>query len=175
MELILIIMIAISLSMDTFSLALAYGTINMQKKQKYMLSMLVGIFHFIMPLIGMLVGNFVLSIIKIEPSIIVGIILIFIGFQMFVENFKEEEIKNMKIYDFFLFAFAVSIDSFSVGLTLRTISQNHLISPFIFAFFSMIFTYIGLSIGNKVQKLLGKISEIIGGTILVIIGLTYII
>ena len=175
MELILIIMIAISLSMDTFSLALAYGTINMQKKQKYMLSMLVGIFHFIMPLIGMLVGNFVLSIIKIEPSIIVGIILIFIGFQMFVENFKEEEIKNMKIYDFFLFAFAVSIDSFSVGLTLRTISQNYLISPFIFAFFSMIFTYIGLSIGNKVQKLLGKISEIIGGAILVIIGLTYII
>ncbi len=175
MELLLVLMIAISLSMDTFSLSLAYGTLNMPNKQKYILSIIVGIFHFLMPLIGLLIGSYILYLIKIDPDIIVGIILIFIGFQMVVENFKaENEIKIMKIADLFLFALAVSIDSFSVGLTLNTITENIFISVLIFAICSFLFTLLGLFIGNKVQKSLGKIATFLGGIILIIIGVFFI-
>ena len=176
MELLLVLTIAVSLSMDTFSLSLAYGTLNMPKKQKYLLSIIVGIFHFFMPLIGFAIGSYILNLIKIDPEIIVGIILIFIGFQMVAENFNEEnEMKCMKMLDLFLFAFAVSIDSFSVGLTLNTISQNYIFSVSSFAFCSFIFTLLGLTIGNKVQKSLGKITTSFGGLVLVIIGVFFII
>ena len=176
MELLLVLAIALSLSMDTFSLSLAYGTLNMPSKQKYMLSVVVGCFHFFMPLIGLAIGSYILNFIKINPEIIVGIILIFIGFQMIAENLKEDnEIKSMKIIDLFLFAFAVSVDSFSVGLTLNMVSENYLFSSLCFAFCSFSFTLLGLVIGNKVQKSLGKIATSIGGVILIIIGLFYII
>ena len=52
-----ILLIAISLSMDAFSLALVYGLLIYSKKRKLLLSIIVGIYHFFMPLIGMLFGN----------------------------------------------------------------------------------------------------------------------
>ena len=53
----LVFLMAISLSMDAFSLALAYGTLGMSNKDKIILSLVVGIFHLIMPLLGMLVNS----------------------------------------------------------------------------------------------------------------------
>jgi putative Mn2+ efflux pump MntP len=56
MNLFIILVIAISLSMDAFSLSLAYGTLDIDKKNIYTLSIIVGIYHFFMPLIGYFVG-----------------------------------------------------------------------------------------------------------------------
>ena len=60
------------------------------------------------------------------------------------ESFKKEEIVIMKPLDIFLFALAVSIDSFSVGLTLNNINKNYLLSALIFSLISFSFTYLGL-------------------------------
>lgn len=176
MEILLILLVSVSLSMDTFSLALVYGTLNMSKHQKYILSSLVGIFHFFMPILGMILGTYILSVIKINPNVLVCIILLFIGFQMILETLKcEEEIRGLNIVDFLLFSFAVSIDSFSVGITLPTISNNYFVSITSFAICSFAFTLFGLIVGSKVQKLVGKIATTLGGVILIVIGLFYII
>jgi len=141
MELLLVLVVAVSLSMDAFSLSLAYGTLGIPKKQILLLSFIVGCFHFFMPIIGMLIGTSVLNIIKINPDIIVFIVLLIIGIQMIFDSFSEnEDLKVMKTLELFLFAFAVSIDSFSVGLTLTNISSNYILSVIIFALCSMIFT-----------------------------------
>ena len=57
-----IILIGISLSMDAFSLALAYGISGITKKEIIILSLIVGIFHFCMPLIGLALGIFIENI-----------------------------------------------------------------------------------------------------------------
>ena len=57
LKIITIFLIAVSLSMDAFSLALIYGTQGITKKDKVLLSLIVGIYHFIMPLIGVTIGN----------------------------------------------------------------------------------------------------------------------
>ena len=77
----------------------------------------------------------------------------------------------MKLPEFFLFAFAVSIDSFSVGITFTKSIKNVLISPLIFALTSFFFTLIGLLLGNKIERLVGKLSTIIGGIVLMMIGI----
>ena len=56
---IIIFLIAISLSMDAFSLSLAYGIEGINPKNKIMLSFVVGIYHFIMPLIGLIFSNII--------------------------------------------------------------------------------------------------------------------
>lgn len=170
----LVFLIAISLSMDAFSLALVYGTFGIDRKNKFILSIIVGMYHFVMPLLGMFIGELILSLFKFDTDILVSFILCFIGIQMLISSFKNEEnIKGLSFGDFFLFGLAVSIDSFSLGITLPNLNAGTIISPLIFALSSFVFTFIGLSIGNKIEKLLGKIATTIGGVILTIIGLCF--
>ena len=170
----LVIIIAISLSMDAFSLALAYGTLNLNKKDIYKLSLVVGIYHFIMPLLGLFLGNIILKYVN-NPNIIVFLILFIIGIEMIYETFKEEDIKNIVSFrQILLFGLAVSIDSFSVGIGLNVISKNYLYCSIVFSLFSLSFTYFGLILGKKISSIIGKTSTIIGGLVLVIISFIYL-
>lgn len=171
MNFILVIVIAIGLSMDTFSLSLVYGTLGMSKREKYVLSFMVGIFHFFMPLLGFYFSSLVLKFVNIDFDVLVCLILSFIGLEMVIGSFKDEV--NLNVSSYFLFALAVSIDSFSVGITLNG-SDNIIIGPLIFCLMSFIFTLFGLFLGGKTYKLFGKISTIIGGVILILVGLFYI-
>ena len=170
----LVFLMAISLSMDAFSLALAYGTLGMNKKYKIFLSIIVGFYHFVMPLIGMFLGEVILSLFKFNYDILVALILGFIGIQMIVDSFKgNDDVYELKLADLFLFGLAVSIDSLTLGITLPNLGVNKILSPLIFALVSSLFTFVGLSIGNKIEKILGKIATIIGGVILTLIGILF--
>ena len=171
-----IIVIAISLSMDAFSLSLAYGTLNLDKKNIEQLSTIVGIYHFIMPLLGLSIGKIILKIIPLNPNIIVCIVLTFIGLEMIIDTFKKEnEIKAMNIKELLLFGLAVSIDSFSIGIGLEVLTKNYMLCALIFSISSAIFTYVGLILGKTISKIIGKISTLLGGITLIIIGIIYIL
>lgn len=170
----LLFLIAVSLSMDAFSLALAYGTLGMSKNEKILLSSIVGMFHFFMPLLGILFGKIIFNFIGFNSNLLVAGLLSFIGISMIISIFKENDVvKKMKVPDFFVFALAVSIDSFSVGITLLDMNVNPILAPFVFALVSGSFTFFGLHLGNKIEKLLGKIATVIGGVILTIIGISF--
>ena len=175
MNIILVFLIAISLSMDAFSLSLAYGTISLSKNDIKLLSVIVGAYHFFMPILGMLIGNFILNVLKINDNLLVFVIFLFIGISMIIESFKKgEKVKKLKITEMILFGLAVSIDSFSIGIGLNAISNNFLICSIIFSITSFVFTYIGLVLGNKLNQLIGKVATFIGGITLIILGIIYI-
>lgn len=171
MGLIGVFIIAMSLSMDAFSLALAYGMVMNNKIEFLFLSCIVGLFHFFMPLIGYSIGNYI----NIHSNLIVFLILFFIGFDMFMQSFSDEEdVKKISISSFFLFGFAVSIDSFSVGFTLQSIYTSYVICLLLFAFCSFVFTFIGLFLGNKIGKSIGKGATILGGIVLIVLSFCYL-
>ena len=74
--------------MDAFSLSIVYGTLNLSKKIKNYLSVTVGIFHFIMPLLGSLLGLFIVNHIISNPDILVAIIFTILSIEMLF-NIKE--------------------------------------------------------------------------------------
>lgn len=175
MSFLIVLVIAVSLSMDAFSLSLAYGTLDLSKKNIQKLSIIVGIYHFVMPLIGLFVGNAILKFFPVAPNLIVTIVLCFIGLQMVIETFKNgEDMKIMSLSELLLFGLAVSIDSFSVGIGLNAINNNFLLCSLLFSLSSFCFTYMGLVLGKKVNHLIGKASTFIGGIVLIIIGIIYI-
>ena len=175
MKILTVFLIAVSLSMDAFSLALIYGTTGLNRKNKIILSLFVGAFHFIMPLIGLNIGGLIINKIIINPSIFVGIILSLIAIEMIVSSFKEKEIKILlTIPGYLLFALSVSIDSLTTGFGLNVITNKYILASSIFSLTSFIFTFIGLYLGNRLNDKYGKISTIIGGIILLIIGILYI-
>ena len=176
MYLIIILTIAVSLSMDAFSLSLAYGTFGLSKKQMFKLSTIVSVYHFFMPLIGLMVGKIFLKVFPINPDLIVFIVLGFIGFQMIIESLKNENIeKKTSFFELLIFGLAVSLDSFSVGIGLGSISSHYIICALIFSVSSFVFTYLGLTLGKIVNHIIGKIPTIIGGLVLIIIGIIYLI
>ena len=168
------LLVGISLSMDAFSLALIYGTQNITNRSKIILSVIVGVYHFFMPLLGLFFGGVITNYLVINVNILVAIIFLVIGIEMIISNLKDKEEKLfLNVPGFFIFGFSVSIDSFTTGIGLNAINGNYLEVSIIFCLVSGIFTYLGLIFGNKLKSYFGKVSAIIGGIILIILGIYY--
>ena len=170
-----IIIIGVSLSMDAFSLALIYGTYGMDIKNKILLSVIVGIFHFVMPLIGLFFGNIIFNYYMFNVNLLMGIIFSIIGIEMIVSSFGDGDKKVfLSIMGYLLFGLSVSIDSLTTGIGLGAIGDNYIQVSGTFMVISGLFTYIGLSFGNKLSDKFGKYSTIVGGGILIILAITYL-
>jgi manganese efflux pump family protein len=169
------ILIGISLSMDAFSIALLYGTLEMPKKKMYLTAIVVSIYHFFMPLFGFLLGKIVINILVFDPNVIVSIIFFIIAIDMIISTIKEEkELILLDLIGLLLFGFAVSVDSFSTGIGLKLITNNIIQTVMIFSILSGIFTYAGLKLGNKLNRRYGKYSTIIGSMTLIGLSLYYL-
>lgn len=174
-EFVTILTISVALSMDTFSLSLGVGTMNLSKKKSLELSIIVGIMHFIMPLLGILIGTSILRFFQLNSNLMLGMILIFLAGQMLYDLFlKEDPTINLNIFGMFFFAIGVSIDAFSTGLGLSAITSNIIPAMIIFSITSFIFTLLGLFIGKYASKLLGTYASIFGAILLMIIGIFHI-
>ena len=166
-----ILIIGISLSMDAFSLALIYGIQGMTKNEKIYLSLIVGIYHFIMPLIGLIFGTILSNINLISIDIVAMLILIYIGIDLIISNSKKEERLEISKIGFLIFGLSVSIDSLTIGIGLKAVTNNFFLSSITFSLTSLIFTYLGLSIGNIIGSKIGSYSKILGGIVLIIIAI----
>ncbi len=175
MPIFILIVIGISLSMDAFSLALLYGTQNLERKTINILSIVVGIYHFIMPILGYILGNKIFEYIKINSSILIGIIFIAISIQMILSINKEENIKTeLNMITILIFGLIVSIDSFTIGIGFSSIYKNIIEGGIIFSLISAFFTYLGLNLGTKIATKYGSFTTLIGSIILFCLGLHYI-
>lgn len=175
-EIISILLIAIALSMDTFSVSLSLGTTNINLKKGLIMCLLTGIMHFIMPLGGMIIGNYIFKYSLFNPDFFLGIIFLVLASKMIYDIYYEkEEIFNLNYLGIFLFSISVSIDAFTTGIGLLAITNKIILATFIFMIVSFIFTLSGLLLGKYINKKIGKISTIIGILILLIMAIHLII
>ena len=175
MSVLIILLVAVSLSMDAFSLSFAYGMMNFSSKKMLLISISVGIFHFFMPIIGIVFGRFLEGIMSFNVKLITVLVFIGLGIEMLLSVKNDKEINDLNgLLSIILFSLAVSIDSFLMGINLGINNTNIFLSPIIFMLISGLFTYIGLLLGKKINSILGNISTIIGGIILIILGLFYL-
>lgn len=171
-----VLLIGISLSMDAFSLALIYGTYGINKKNEILLALIVGLFHFFMPLSGYLVGSFVSIILSSSMNYFVSIIFFIIAIEMIISSFSNKDIKILNnLLSYILFGLSVSIDSFTTGIGFDYICSNYYFVSFIFMLCSGGLTYIGLVIGNRINLKFGNISCLIGSVILFMFAIYYLI
>ena len=175
-ELLILLIIGTCLSIDAFSISTVIGIYNPSIKKILSASITVGIFHFIMPLLGYIISYQLNKILPINTDLILGIILILISLQMCIEYIKpsKKEITLNKL-GIILFAFGVSLDSFSVGLGIKAITENLFLASTIFSLVSFSFTFLGLTLGKYINKFLKKYSYLIGTIFLFTIGLIFLL
>lgn len=166
---------AIGLSMDAFSLALAYGTTKIPINKKVLLSITVVIFHFFMPRLGALIGTELLLNYIAKANYLVGIIFLILAIEMLLSRKEEKTGSITNMISIILFSFTVSIDSFSVGIAL-SLTTTDINSPcIIFALISTLFTFLGVELGSKIAYKFENKAEYIGIIILLILGIKYLI
>ena len=171
-----IILIAVALSMDTFSVSLSLGTANIEIKKGILLSTVIGIMHFVMPLLGVFIGNFLLKIVPFKHDYFLGVIFLILAFKMTYDLFIENNEKiDMHFLGIFLFSLGVSFDAFTTGIGLLAITNKIFLSTTIFFLISYLFTLFGILIGKYVNQKIGKVSSIFGIIILIIMSLYLII
>lgn len=171
-ELAPLFIMALALGMDAFSVGLGMGLIKLRFRQIFYIGIIIGVFHIWMPLSGMLIGRLLSDRFGTIATFLGGGLLILLGLQMVMASFKKDEKPLITPVGFGLivFALSVSLDSFSVGLSLGIYGAKTILTVVIFGVVSMVLTWIGLLIGKRVQNWLGSYSEALGGSILLAFG-----
>lgn len=171
-------LMAFAVGMDAFSVGLGMGMIPLRLKQIMKIGLTVGLFHIWMPLAGMIAGKLLSEQLGVFAVYTGGILLILIGLQMFIGSFKE----NGDDYRFkpagfglLLFAVSVSVDSFSLGLTLGLFDAQAFTALSLFGIFATVLTWAGLLSGKKITGMIGKYSEAFGGSILLFFGIKLLV
>jgi manganese efflux pump family protein len=175
-EIITLFLMAFALGMDAFSIGIGMGMLPLRFKQIYKIGITIGLFHMIMPLMGMVLGKMLSEHFGSIAQMIGGILLVILGVQMVYASFKNEEEPLVTPIGFglIIFALSVSLDSFSVGLSLGIFGTRTLLTIFMFGFMSMLLTWVGLLVGRRFYTWLGSYSEALGGCILLAFGLKII-
>lgn len=177
-ELATISTMAFALSMDAFSVGLGIGMMFIRLKRIALISGLTGLFHMMMPFIGITIGKMLTVHFGEFAVIFGGCLLIAIGLSMIRSSFQFE--KNLTFISpygigLFLFPFSVSIDSISAGLSLGMFGAKTFATVVIFGLVSTVLTMSGLVLARKFHRVFGKYSMALGGIILLTFGVKMIV
>ncbi|ERI07002.1 hypothetical protein HMPREF0083_04899 [Aneurinibacillus aneurinilyticus ATCC 12856] len=178
-ELITLLMIGVALGMDAFSLGIGMGMRGIRLLTILKVSVTIGIFHIVMPLIGIGLGLFLTSYVGNVASYIGGLILVMLGVHMLWNVFFSGEEKSPLLKTTFwgllLFSFSVSLDALSVGFSFGLFRVNVLLAVLIFGVLGALLAATGLLVGRRVGGWLGGYGEVFGALILLGFGLKFLL
>ncbi len=171
--------IGLALSVDAFMLSLVFGSTFKRKTESIITSLIVGLFHFLMPLFGYFLASIVFiqinlsSYLESKINYIAFIILCILGIMMLLKKDNNEKFNICNLINKCLFAFSVSIDSFLTGIAFTTIDHIHIIvAALLFSLVSCSLTYIALTIGKKTaQKLLNSRLDYYAGLLMILLAI----
>ncbi len=168
-----LLLLSFALGMDAFSVALGMGMQAVRLKHAFWAGITVGIFHMIMPGLGMELGHWLSGNVSTWAALAGGILLFGLGIYTIFASIAEKHSTAYTITGagLWLFSLSVSIDSFPVGFTLGLRHTAVFLSILTFGMMSMVLTWAGFIVGRRAGRLLGTYSELLGGSILCVLGL----
>lgn len=175
MSLITLLLLAVALGTDAFSMCLGIGMTGVRRRQILLISFTVLVFHILMPLAGWYIGELAGSIIGSAAAIAGAVILIFLGARMLRDVLKKEpgsppKVALVNTWGLLLLAASVSMDALSVGFTLGTQKVNLILAAGVFGLVAGLMTFGGLCLGRVLGRVVGERAQLVGGVILIGIG-----
>ena len=171
-----ILLIALGLAMDSFSVAIANGlatkTFKITKALK--ISVFFGFFQAIMPIIGWYAGVHILDLISDFDHWVAFFLLIFIGSRMIYESIRKKSntiVSSLSIKVLLILSIATSIDALAVGLSLSLLKVSIIIPAIVTGVVTFLLSFFGVYVGGRFGRVLKNRVESLGGLILVAIGL----
>ncbi|MBP1992577.1 manganese efflux pump MntP [Paenibacillus eucommiae] len=173
-----ILIMAIALGMDAFSIGIGIGMRGIRLRDVLKISIVVGLFHILMPLMGMFMGQYVSSLLGNVATAMGGLLLILLGCHMIYSSFRGGNVPSFDHRTFWgllIFSLSVSIDSFSVGVSLGMFATDIMLTMLLFGAFGGLLSIAGLMLGRHMGSWIGDYGEAIGGIILLAFGLKFLL
>ena len=171
-----LLLIAIGLSMDAFSVSICKGLTTKQFSWRMALvcGLWFGGFQALMPIIGYFLGAQFQEMIEAYDHWIAFGLLFLIGANMIREAVwgkEESQDGSLGFKTMLLLAIATSIDALAVGVSFACIRVKLWSSVIVIGLTTFAFSVLGVKIGNVFGSKYEKSAEIIGGIMLILIGL----
>lgn len=173
-----LLLLAVGLSMDAFSVSVCKG-LGMHKVNwnvALALAVAFGGFQAGMPVIGWALGSQFLWLIEPVDHWIAFFLLAFIGGNMIREALSGEEeddggpVDHVDLPELLMLAIATSIDALTVGIAFASLSVNIWASVALIGVTTFAFSIAGVLIGNQFGMRYQHPAQIAGGIILILIG-----
>ena len=170
-----IILIALGLAMDSFSVSITRGFTSTKTKmsiEALKVGFFFGAFQAIMPIIGWLAGLSIIDLISGFDHWIAFGLLALVGIRMIYESLTTGSRKiatSSSLKVLIMLSIATSIDALAVGLSLSFLEESILIPAIIIGIITFSLSFLGFYIGKKLGNYFEKIG-ILGGIILFVIG-----
>ena len=156
------------------SLAAAAAGFTKDARAKFRLSFHFGLFQFLMPVLGWILGIRFVSHFKAFDHWIAFFLLAFVGIRMIREGMdkssaipQKDPSKGMTMV---MLSVATSIDALAVGLSLAMLDINIWYPSVMIGVITAGMSLAAIKIGTKLGLMFGKRMEIFGGFILILIG-----
>jgi putative Mn2+ efflux pump MntP len=186
-QLITIIFVAVVLGLDAFSLALGYGMRGISRKNIFKFTLIITLYHILMPFIGIRIGLAAGKLLGIWAARLGGLALAYIGFEMLVKGYREIKTEtmtfaearasfasatqnNIKGRDMLLLGFLVSIDALTAGFGLGTLRVSVPFTCLIIGIVAGIMSLTGFLGGRLISRIVGSYAQIAGALILLILA-----
>ena len=167
--------IAFSVSMDAFAVALCCGLNDHEKplKTALLLALVFGGFQALMPLSGWSVLYPFAGYFKTIGPYVTLVLLNGIGIYMIYEAFSgddDENVKELTMKYIFFSGIAVSLDALGIGASLA-VNQQKIGMPILFmGTFTAVISFAGYYTGRFLGHLFERKLEFLGGTAIILIG-----
>ena len=173
-----IAMLAVAIGFDAFSLGIGIGMKGFRYRQMLALSVIIGVMHMLFPIIGIYAGKLMSGMLGILATYIAGGVLIFLGINMILNAFGQKEqspIRRITFISMLAIGISVSLDSFSVGLSLGMLTNHQWVTVILFGVAGLCMSLAGLLLGKSVRHTIGEYGEALGGVILTVFGVYFIV
>ncbi len=180
MDFALLLIVALSLSADSFTVSLGLGASQCRVGGRGVaLALMVGVMHALFVVCGVLLSKGVVEYIA-EYSGWIGFgVLVFLGVRMIVERIRDKQNNpEMLCYLNSLYiAVAVSLDAFAVGgaLELMGFEFELWIVALVFGVVTMGSVIVGLVVGSRVGRRYSSWAQVTGGVLLILLGIKLIL
>jgi putative Mn2+ efflux pump MntP len=182
MSLIEILAIAVGLAMDAFAVSLAGGAGGRLRSPRpaFRLAFHLGLFQFMMPVIGWYAGSRAAPLIGGIDHWVAFALLALVGGRMVQSGLRPDENPNLppdpsKGWNLIALSVATSIDALAVGLSLAMIGVAIWQPSVVIGVVTAVLSLIGIGVGGHVGKRFGPTVEIVGGVILLAIGVRIVV
>ena len=175
MDLLAILLLAVGLAMDAFSVSITRGlSVRCDIKHALTIALLFGGFQALMPVLGWASGRELASFMNQWAPWVAFTLLVLIGVKMIYESFRhpeeEEACKLLSLRELLFLSVATSIDAFAVGVTFAFLNISLLQPIIIIGLVTFLLSLVGVYIGKQVGHLFEGKMELVGGIILIAIG-----
>ena len=189
-----ILAMAVGLGMDAMSVCMAVGVKWHGPRQRLRLAWHMGLFQFLMPIIGWLVGSALADVMFGYCRFLAAGLVFAVGVKMLYEAVKShpglvaeaaehaaEKELHMRVSDptrglsLVMLSIATSIDALVVGFSLALRDERIVLPSVIIGVVAGTMAFAGVAVGRRVGKALGRWAEVVGALVLMGLGVCFLL